>query len=213
MAKSGQDLVTMLRNVTGRIDKSDPLFTDQIMLGYLNDFLSLDSTQDIRIFQNRTWWEFTYGPANDDPFPVDLQALGFSTIGPPAYVDGFYAFWYQDPANFYAIWPETQTYQPQRPTYILYYNNELTFRGPPEREYTVKIAAYEVQVQIANLGANINTDYLYRYAVYGAALNVFSDYGEMDRWNEIFPVFKRYRALVYARTAAQYQNQRPNPEF
>ncbi len=213
MAKTGAELIRMLRNVTGRIDATDPLFTDQVMLGYLNDFLSLESTQDIRIFQNKTWWEFAYGPGNDNPLPVDLQALGFSTLEPPAYVDGFYAFWYQDPTEFYAIWPETQTYQPQRPTYILWYNNELTFRGPPERDYLVKIAAYQVQVQIATPTDTINTDYLYRYAVYGAALDLFSDYGEMDRWNEIWPAFKRYRALVYARTGQQYQNQRPSPEF
>lgn len=218
MAKTAAQLITILRNVTGREDSNDPMFTDSIMLQYLQDFIQLEATQDVRLFKNRTWWEFTLSPTDPNPYPVILEDLllvnghqGASTIGPPAYADGFYMFWYQDPAEFYAIWPETQTYQPQRPQYVLYYNNELTFRGPPDKEYLIKIAAYEVEVQITN--GLLNADYLYRYICYGAALDIFSDFGEMDKWNQIWPAYQRYRALVYSRTNSQYQNQRPTPEF
>lgn len=230
MSKTALDLINIMRNVTGRVDASDPLFTDQIMLGYLNDFIQLESTMDVRIFKNKTWYSFTYGTANANPFPVNLQTLlldnqagnttnpvvpqlGASTIGPEAYADGFVVFWYEDPANFYQIWPETQTYQPQRPTYVLYYNNELTFRGPPDKTYLMKISAYQVEYQLLATDQPLNQDYVWRYFAYGAALDIFSDYGEMDKYNEIFQVFRRYRALVYSRTNSQYQNQRPNPEF
>lgn len=219
MAKSAASLITILRNVTGRVDASDPLFTDAIMLQYLNDFIQLESTQDIRIFKNKTWWEFTFGPTDPNPYPVHLEglvlangAIGASTIEPPCYADGFTVFWYQSPLEFYGIWPETQTYQPQRPTYVLYYNNELTFRGPPLDTYDIKIAAYQVEFEV-NENSVLEADYLYRYLVYGAALDIFSDFGEMDKYRDIFPVYTRYRALVYARTNCQYQNQRPSPEF
>ena len=218
MAKTAADLILILRNVTGRVDASDPQFTDEIMLQYLQDFIQLQSTQDIRIFKNRTWYEFTLTTTSPDPYPVDLQNIilvngnqGASTIEPPCYANGFYVFWYQDPAQFYAIWPETQTYQPQRPTYVLYYNNELTFRGPPDQDYLIKMAAYQVEIQITN--GLLDQDYLYRYICYGAALDIFSDFGEMDKWREVWPAFQRYRALVYSRTNSQYQNQRPKPEF
>ena len=218
MAKSASDLILILRNVTGRVDASDPQFTDSIMLQYLQDFIQLQSTQDIRIFKNKTWFEFNFGPGSLNPYPIDLQNIvlingqvGASTIEPPAYADGFPIFWYQDPAEFYGIWPETQTYQPQRPTYVLYYNNELDFKGPPDKDYTIKIAAYQVEIEITN--GMLNQDYLYRYICYGAALDIFSDFGEMDKWNEIFRAYQRYRALVYSRTYSQYQNQRPSPEF
>lgn len=219
MAKSAADLILILRNVTGRVDASDPQFTDSIMLQYLQDFIQLQSTQDIRIFKNKTWYEFILDPATSpDPYPVDLQTIplidgqiGASTIEPPCYADGFPVFWYQSPAEFYQIWPETQTYQPQRPTYVLYYNNELTFRGPPNKDYLIKMAAYQVEIQITD--GVLNQDYLYRYICYGTALDIFSDFGEMDKWREVFPAFQRYRALVYSRTYSQYQNQRPSPEF
>lgn len=219
MAISAADLILIVRNVTGRVDASDPLFTDTIMLDRINQFIQLQSTQDIRIFKNKTWYEFNFGPTDPNPWPVDLQNItlingniGASTIEPPCYADGFYVFWYQSPTEFYGIWPETQTYQPSRPTYVLYYNNELTFRNPPNKDYLIKIAAYQVEIQVDPDGL-LNQDYLYRYVAYGTALDIFSDFGEMDKWREVFPAFQRYRALVYSRTYSQYQNQRPSPEF
>lgn len=218
MTKTAADLINIVRNITGRVDASDPQFTNEIMLQYIQDFIQLQSTQDVRLFKNRTWYEFTYGPGDSDPFDVNLQDIvlinghvGASTIEPPCYADGFPVFWYQSPQEFYQIWPETQTYTPQRPTYVLYYNNQLTFRGPPDRDYTIKIAAYQVELQVTNDG--LDQDYLYRYICYGTALDIFSDFGEMDKWRDIFQAYQRYRALVYARTYSQYQNQRPSPEF
>lgn len=218
MVITAGDLILILRNTTGRVDASDPQFTDEIMLQYLQNFIQLESTQDIRIFKNKTWYEFTLTPADPNPYPVNLQNIvlvngnvGASTIEPPCYADGFFVFWYQSPQEFYAVWPETQVYQPQRPTYVLYYNNELTFRGPPDKDYLIKIAAYQVEIQITD--GILNQDYLYRYICYGAALDIFSDFGEMDKWRDIFQAYQRYRALVYSRTYSQYQNQRPAPEF
>lgn len=220
MTVSTADLILILRNVTGRVDNTDPQFTDEIMIGYLDRFIQLTSTQEIRLFKNYTWYEFPIDETTDNPFPVDLQTItmvngtvGASTIGPLCYANGFPVFWYEAPQEFYAIWPESQpTYAPQRPTYVLYYNNSLTFRGPPDQTYQIKIQAYQVEIQLN--GANgLNQDYLYRYVCYGAALDIFGDFGEIDRYNEVFPLFKRYRAHVTSRTNSQYQNQRPSPEF
>lgn len=212
MAKTDQDLLTILRNVTGRTDRNDPLFTDEIMLGFLNDFIQLESTFEIRIKKNRTWWEFTIDENSLDPYPVDLNTLQFSTIGSTAYVGGFKLFWFEDPGQFYLRWPETQDYDPTRPTYVLYYNNELTFRAPPDDEYDVKIEAYKYEVAVSS-SVNLDADFLFRYVTYGAALDLFADYGEIDRYHEIFPIFERYKNLVYAGTYQQQQNLRSTPEF
>jgi hypothetical protein len=317
MPKTVSDLVNIMRNVTGRVDASDPLFTNQIMAQYLNDFIVQLSSQDIRIFKNYTWWEFDISPSTLNPMPVPLQQLHFTTIGPEAFVqsinnspavpvvnlamtgvidgvnnvftasafpfvfpgtfsvigdnpaqalidnelglftgDGtgtinyntgevtvvfntapaigstvlasynyttglttqnlqqfsFQLWWFQDPQDFYRHWPDRLLYTPQRPTAVLYYNNELTFRGPPDREYHIKIQAYHEEVEFGAQGST-EADYMFRYLAYGASLDIFSDFGEMDKWREIFPVFQRYRALVYSRTYCQYQNQRPSPEF
>lgn len=219
MAKSTADLITIVRNVTGRVDSSDPQFTDAIILGYINDFYTLLMTQEVRLNEQRTWWEFDIDTTTLDPMPVDLQnplnapaGVQFSTIGPLIYVEGFQAWWYEDPQQFYWRWPETQTYTPARPTEILYYNNTLTFRNPPDQQYSVKISAYMAPVEMVG-GQNISEDYLFRYVCYGAARDIFSDFGELDQWQNYMPVFERYKSLVYARTYQQNMNKRSLPRF
>src|SRR6202044_3227849 len=99
-------------------------------------------------------------------------------------------------------------FTPQQPTYVLYYDNSLTFRGPPDREYDIRISAYKIDYSFAggtntNSGsilANVPVAYLTRYLAYGAALDILSDFGEMDKYNEVFQVYRRYRGQVLART-------------
>lgn len=228
LPQSRASVIQIMRNVTGRVDKNDPAFTDAIMTDYLNAFLQQEHPQEVRLFQNQTWWEFSISDLTANPLPVDLDALGFSTINSPAYVGyttgaltSFTLFWYEDPKQFYARWPWQQVFTPQMPTDVLYYNNELTFRGPPDQEYNIRISAYKIDYSFAN-GTNTNAGsilsevpqaYLTRYLAYGASLDILSDYGEMDKYNEVFQVYRRYRAQVLARTWNQLSSQRTAPDF
>lgn len=217
-----------MRNVTGRTDRYDPAFTDAIMVDYLNAFVQQEHPQEVRIFQNQTWWDFPITPTTLNPMPVDLDLLGFSTINAPAYIaytfgalSSFRLFWYEDPQQFYARWPWSQVFTPQMPTDVLYYNNELTFRGPPDQLYNIRISAYRIDYSFAggtnkNSGsilANVPTAYLTRYFAYGAALDILSDYRETDVYNEVFQVYRRYRGQVLARTWNQFETQRTFPQF
>lgn len=228
LPQSGASVIQIMRNVTGRVDKNDPAFTDAIMFDYLNAFVQQEHPQEVRLFQNQTWWDFSIDTSTADPLTVDLDALGFSTINAPAYVaytiepfTSFPLFWYLDPKQFYARWPWDQVFTPQMPTYVLYYNNELTFRGPPDQEYLIRISAYKIDYSFAggtntNAGsilANVPQAYLTRYFAYGASLDILSDYGEMDKYNEVFQVYRRYKGQVLARTWQQYQSQRTAPDF
>lgn len=228
LTQSGASVIQIMRNVTGRVDKNDPAFTDPIMFDYLNAFVQQEHPQEVRLFQNQTWWDFTLLTTDADPLPVDLDALGFSTINAPAYVGyttgaltSFRLFWYEDAKQFYARWPWQQVFTPQMPTDVLYYNNELTFRGPPDQSYNIRISAYKIDYSFAggsneNAGsilANVPTAYLTRYFAYGASLDILSDYGEMDKYNEVFQVYRRYRGQVLARTWDQLSSQRTAPDF
>jgi hypothetical protein len=230
LPESKLNAVQILRDVTGRVDRNDPAFTDPIMIDYLNAFLQQEHPQEVRIFQNQTWWDFTIDPTTLNPLPVDLDALGFSTINAPAYIsyanpalnpNTFRLFWYENPADFYYRWPWANVFTPQMPTYVLYYNNELTFRGPPDQSYNVRISAYKIDYSFAggsntNQGSiltNVPNAYLTRYLAYGAALDILSDFGEMDKYNEVFQVYRRYRGQVLARTWDQLSSQRTEPDF
>lgn len=228
LPESVGNVIQIMRNVTGRVDRNDPAFTDAIMIDYLNAFLQQEHPQEVRLFQNQTWWDFSIDTTTADPLPVDLDALGFSTINAPAYVaysiapfTSFALFWYLDPKQFYARWPWDQTFTPQMPTAVLYYNNELTFRGPPDQVYNIRIAAYKIDYSFVggtntNSGsilANVPQAYLTRYLAYGASLDILADYNEMDKYNEVFQVYRRYRGQVLARTWQQYESQRTAPDF
>lgn len=230
LPQSGASVIQIMRNVTGRVDRNDPAFTDAIMFDYLNAFLQQEHPQEVRIYQNATWWDFNIDPLSPDPYPVDLDELGFSTINSPAYIsyadpalnpNTFRLFWYEDPGQFYYRWPWNNVFTPQMPTYVLYYNNELTFRGPPDQIYSVRISAYKIDYSFAggsntNAGsilANVPNAYLTRYLAYGASLDILSDFGEMDKYNEVFQVYRRYRGQVLARTWDQLSSQRTGPDF
>lgn len=110
MVKTANDIIQIVRKATGRMDASDPQFTDDIILGYINDYYLLEMGQELRLKEQRTWWEFTIDENTDNPLPVDLQqpfgapeGVQFTTIGPFCTADGFEVFWYEDPASFYAI--------------------------------------------------------------------------------------------------------------
>lgn len=55
MVKSASDIIQIMRNATGRVDASDPQFTDDIMLGYINDYYTLEMGQELRLKEKRTW--------------------------------------------------------------------------------------------------------------------------------------------------------------
>lgn len=222
--KTGAEIIQILRNVTGRVDVSDPLFTDTIMLGRVNDFLSLIMPQEVRLYEKQTWWEFTIDETTLDPLPVDLETLGFSTLGSVAYVwvensttpsqiNRFKLFWYQSPGVFYGKWPQVVGVQRQRPQDVLWYNNELTFRGPPDQEYTVQIQAYKIEAPLEAPSDEIDNSYFWRYVAYGAAIDLFNDYGEDDKTARVMPAFKRYKTIVEARTYQQLSTQRTYPTF
>lgn len=228
LPQSTESVIQIMRNVTGRVDKNDPAFTDAIMIDYLNAFLQQEHPQEVRLFQNQTWWDFSIDPTTQNPLPVDLDALGFSTINSPAYIGyttpaftSFRLFWYEDPKQFYARWPWEQVFTPQMPTDVLYYNKELTFRGPPDQLYNIRIAAYKIDYSFAggtntnssSILANVPQAYLTRYLAYGASLDILSDFNEMDNYNQVFQVYRRYRAQVLARTWDQLQSQRTAPDF
>ena len=228
LPQSGASVIQIMRNVTGRVDKLDPAFTDAIMYDYLNAFLQQEHPQEVRLFQNQTWWDFSIDTTTADPLPVDLDTLGFSTINAPAYIsyttgsnNSFKLFWYEDPAQFYARWPWNQVFTPQMPTYVLYYDKKLTFRGPPDQLYNIRISAYNIDysfiggtnTNIGSILAEVPQAYLSRYLAYGASLDILSDYGEMDKYNEVWGVYRRYRGQVLARTWNQLQSQRTGPDF
>lgn len=227
-------ILQIIRNLTGRVDFNDPAFTDSILIDYLNRFVQQHHPQEIQIYENRTWWDFTVNPTTPDPLVVDLDALGFSYINAPAFInttglkeDAFELVWYQDPKEYYIQYPLNVITTPQMPRAVLYYNNELKFSSPIDKTYNIRISAYKIDYSFAggtltNTSSILNSTsqfpdspraYLTTYFAHGAALLILSEYGEMDRYNEVYQVFRKYKNQVLARTWFQLSSQRTKPDF
>jgi hypothetical protein len=205
MAKTLDNIADIVRKVAARKDQS---ILDATIFGYINDFYQLEMGQDLRLFDERSFYEFDT-VASTDEYSVDMDAttgIGYSLLSGPAWVDGFTVQFHISPQTFFAQWPETQTYTEQRPTDILWYDNTLTFRGPPDDAYSVKITSYKINSTIDEASDEIAEDYWFRYIAYGAALDILADAGEFEKVGQVMPMFERYKDLVNARNYSQMQS-------
>src|SRR6185503_10624473 len=92
------------------------------------------------------------------------------------------------------------------------YKIDYSFAGGSITSPTNSILTGTGSTNTVNL-KNAPRTYLTRYFAYGAALDILSDYGEMDKYNEVFQVYRRYRGQVMARTWDQLSSQRTGPDF
>lgn len=208
MAKTLENVAAIVRKITARLDGS---ISDETIYTYINDFYQLEMGQELRLFDSRGFYEFDL-VASTDTYAIDMDAavgIGYSLLSAPVWIDGFEVNFYVTPETFFAIWPETQDYTEQRPTDVLWYNNILTFRGPPDDDYPVKITAYEINdaLDVTGSGSDeIGEDYWFRYLAYGAALDILADGGEFEKISQVVPLFERYKDLVESRNYNQMQS-------
>lgn len=210
MQKSVSDALTILRQLTSRNDNSDPQWTDDIMIGYLNDFSQGIMSMELPLIEKRGFYTFST-VANQDTYtyPVETYVL----LQPPVYVDGDEANWYQDPDRFYSKWQLGVTYTATQPTDILLYNDQLILRAPPDDVYEINIDSYQVNDPFDDESDMLEQGYWWRYIAYGAALDILSDYNEDEHYASVFPRFQRYKNMIKGRRSRQLMNQRSEPNF
>jgi len=204
MAKTLGDIATLVRKVTGRTDQS---VLNATIFTYINDFYQQVAGQEMRLFENNSFYTFNT-VASTDEYAIDLSNIKYSILKKPAYIGetgfpGFPLDLHTDTLTFYARWPDTQLYTEQRPVDVLWYDNKLTFRAPPDAVYEVKIAAYTLNAELSDSSDEIQEDYWFRYIAYGASIDLLADAGEFDKISQLMPHFERYKGIVNARTYTQ----------
>ena len=207
MTKTLSDIAAIVRKVTGRTDQS---ISNSTIFTYVNDFYQLEMSQDIRLFEDQSYYEFSTEDGTDE-YAIDMDSVGgsgYSIFTEPVYVGGYRINFYTDPKIFFAKWPETQTYTEQRPVDVLWYNNTLVFRSIPDDAYEVKMSAYKINTAISESSDVISEDYLWRYIAYGASLDILADGGEFEKYAQVMPIYERYKATVNARTYTQHKDRK-----
>lgn len=90
------------------------------------------------------------------------------------------------------------------PRGVLYNNNTLTFRVPPDRQYLVEIDAYLTPAAYLSTTDSIKFAYMSEYIARGAARKILADTGDIEQFQFYEPLFKEQEMLVWKRSQRQF---------
>jgi hypothetical protein len=95
-------------------------------------------------------------------------------------------------------------FQTGLPRGVLFYNNTLTLRSPPDQQYLVEIDAYLSPAGFLNTAAAIPFGYMAEYIARGAARKILSDTGDIEQFQFYEPLFREQELLVWKRSQRQW---------
>jgi hypothetical protein len=99
-------------------------------------------------------------------------------------------------------------YQLGIPRGILYFNNTLTLRAPPNTQYLVELDAYLTPAAFLSTNAALPFAYMAEYIARGAARKILSDTGDVEQFNFYEPLFEEQESLVHIRSQRQFTSTR-----
>lgn len=95
-------------------------------------------------------------------------------------------------------------FQTGLPRMVLYYNNTLTFRSAPDKQYLVELDAYLTPAAFLNTASAIPFGYMAEYIARGAARKILSDTGDVEQFMFYEPLFREQENLVWKRSQRQW---------
>ena len=224
------DVLRIMRLAINRRNTNDPDSNNATLLEYINDFVSLTMSDDVKLFEQfgtlsfeidetNTTGVYTFNDVGATHDFVNISQECYISLLDP--VDNSIS-WnqlpiYQDPGEFFAIWGinNDEILIPGYPTALLYYGNEFTFRTIPNTTYLVKIYGYKKNNNYSTTGdPTIQYDYWLRYLAYGAAANYVRDYNyEASTKAQVMADFAHERKLMLTHTHNQKKLSRCMPRF
>lgn len=99
-------------------------------------------------------------------------------------------------------------YQQGIPRSILYFNNVLTLRAPPNTSYLVELDAYLTPAAFFQQSKALPFGYMAEYIARGAARKILSDTGDWEQFAAYEPLFIEQETLVHIRSQRQFTSTR-----
>jgi len=90
------------------------------------------------------------------------------------------------------------------PRAMLYYNNVITLRSPPDKSYLVEIDAYLTPAAFLNTTSALPFGYMAEYIARGAARKMLADTGDVEQFSFYEPLFREQEMLVWKRSQRQF---------
>lgn len=99
------------------------------------------------------------------------------------------------------------------PRSVLFFNNCLTFRPPPNTQYLVELEAYLSPAAFLNTANAIPFGYMAEYIARGAARKILADTGDIEQFQFYEPLFREQEILVWKRSQRQWTATRTDTIF
>lgn len=104
-------------------------------------------------------------------------------------------------------------YQQGLPRAILFYNNCITVRPPPDTQYLIEMEAYITPAAFLSSTDAIPFGYMAEYIARGAARKILADTGDTEQFMFYEPLFKEQEILVWKRSQRQFTATRTGTIF
>lgn len=95
-------------------------------------------------------------------------------------------------------------FQSGLPRGILFYNNSIILRSPPDQQYLVELTGYLTPCAYLQGSSAIQFAYMAEYIARGAARKILADTGDIEQFNFYEPLFKEQEVLVWKRSQRQF---------
>lgn len=148
-----------------------------------------------------------------DPISV-VSANVFNTVGQVNYLTGdvTVTFPVAIPSSYNGQpnYIQTQYYlfQYGLPRMILFWNNILKLRPPPDKTYLIECDAYLTPAAFLSSSAALPFGYMAEYLARGAARKILVDTGDIEQVKFYEPFFKEQELLVWRRSSRQFSANR-----
>jgi len=117
------------------------------------------------------------------------------------------------PADGQNIYLNYVQFRANRPQSILYFNNQFQLFPVPDQVYIIKMRAYQVVTALTEATDTPDLNEWGPCIAYGAARDIFSDYGENDAYSETTILYKEQVNYILTRTEQDLLNTRAMPNF
>lgn len=138
------------------------------------------------------------------------------TVGTVNYLTGAYSFIPSNNATIPSdatIFASVVPYQSSRPTDVIFYNQQITFRPVPQQVYQVEFQISQQPTQLFKEGAAPELDEWYLFICAWAAKLIYTDFPDPEGLAYIEPIWQEQKQIAQRRTLRQLGSQRASTIF
>lgn len=104
-------------------------------------------------------------------------------------------------------------YEQGLPRSLLFFNNTITIRPPPNTQYLIELDAYLSPAAFLSSSSALPFGYMAEYLARGAARKILSDTGDVEQFMFYEPLFVEQERLVWKRSQRQFTSTRTGTIF